>query len=149
MIDILVYLFANYQDFGQRPKTRTLKRKLSAVGFEDDTISAALRWLDGLNNAAVLDLPDSHRATRVYAVEEQRKLGTNGLGLIAFLESADVITPALRELVIERATMLDDRPVPLAKLKVIVLMVLWSREQELEPLVVEELLDDGNARLLH
>jgi Smg protein len=149
MIDILVYLFANYHDFNARPKTKTLKRKLSAVGFKDEAISVALRWLDGLKGAAIVDLPAGHRALRVYLAREQQKLGLDGLGFIAFLEAADLITPALRELVIERAMMLDDDPVPLAKFKIIVLMVLWSHQQDLEPLVVEELLDAGNARLLH
>ena len=149
MIDILVYLFANYHDFNARPKTKTLKRKLSAVGFKDEAISVALRWLDGLKATAIVDLPAGHRALRVYLAREQQKLGLDGLGFIAFLEAADLITPALRELVIERAMILDDDPVPLAKFKIIVLMVLWSHEQDLEPLVVEELLDAGDSRMLH
>jgi Smg protein len=149
MIDILVYLFANYHDFNARPKTKTLKRKLSAVGFKDEAISVALRWLDGLKATAVVDLPAGHRALRVYLAGEQQKLGVDGLGFIAFLEAANLLTPALRELAIERAMILDDDPVPLAKLKIIVLMVLWSHQQDLEPLVVEELLDAGDSRLLH
>ena len=149
MIDILVYLFANYHDFNARPKTKTLKRKLSAVGFKDEAISVALRWLDGLKAEAVVDLPAGHRALRVYLAGEQQKLGVDGLGFIAFLETANLLTPALRELAIERAMILDDAPVPLAKLKIIVLMVLWSHQQDLEPLVVEELLDAGDSRLLH
>ena len=149
MIDILVYLFANYHDFNARPKTKTLKRKLSAVGFKDEAISVALRWLDGLKAEAVVDLPAGHRALRVYLAGEQQKLGVHGLGFIAFLETANLLTPALRELAIERAMILDDAPVPLAKLKIIVLMVLWSHQQDLEPLVVEELLDAGDSRLLH
>ena len=119
------------------------------MGFKDEAISAALRWLDGLKAAAIVDLPNGHRALRVYLAREQQKLGHEGLGFIAFLEAADLITPALRELVIERSMMLDDDPVPLAKFKIIVLMVLWSHQQDLEPLVVEELLDAGNSRLLH
>ncbi|MBN8437912.1 MAG: DUF494 domain-containing protein [Candidatus Accumulibacter sp.] len=149
MIDILVYLFATYQDFGSRPKSRTLKRALSAVGFEDAAISTALLWLDGLNTAAVVELPGNDRALRVYRVEEQRKLGSDGLGFIASLEAAGLLRPALRELAVERAMLLGDEPVPLAKFKIIVLMVLWCQEQNIEPLVVEELLDDGDTRLLH
>jgi Smg protein len=60
-----------------------------------------------------------------------------------------MLAPALRELVVEGAMLLDDDPVPLAKFKIIVLMILWSRDQALEPLIVEELLDDGDHRLLH
>jgi Smg protein len=149
MIEVLVYLFATYHDFGSRPKSRTLKRALSAVGFEDAAISTALRWLDGLKAAAVVELPGNDRALRVYRVEEQRKLGIDCLGFIASLEAGDLLRPALRELAIERAMLLGDEPVPLAQFKIIVLMVLWCQEQNLEPLVIEELLDDGDARLLH
>jgi Smg protein len=105
--------------------------------------------LDGLNTAAVVELPGNDRALRVYRVEEQRKLGSDGLGFIASLEAAGLLRPALRELAVERAMLLGDEPVPLAKFKIIVLMVLWCQEQNIEPLVVEELLDDGDTRLLH
>lgn len=149
MIDILVYLFENYHDFSARPKSKALKRRLSAVGFQEEAIGVALRWLDGLKAAPVIEGPDDHRALRVYLPEEQRKLGLECLSFIAFLEGADLLPPALRELVVEGAMLLDDDPVPLAKFKIIVLMILWSREQVLEPLIVEELLDDGDQRLLH
>ncbi|WP_291993529.1 DUF494 domain-containing protein [Candidatus Accumulibacter sp. ACC003] len=148
MIDILVYLFENYQDFSARPKTRTLKRRLSAVGFEDENITATLRWLDGLRVAPPVELAGDPRSRRVYLTEERCKLGVDCLGFIAFLEAADVLTPALRELVVEGAMLLEDEPVPLAQFKIIVLMILWSREQPLEPLIVAELLDDGE-RLFH
>jgi len=149
MIDILVYLFENYHDFSARPKTKTLKRRLSAIGFEQEAISVALRWLDGLKSTPTIEGPRDQRALRIYLPEEQRKLGPDCLAFIAFLEAADMLPPALRELVVEGAMLLDDDPVPLAKFKIIVLMILWSREQALEPLIVEELLDDGDHRLLH
>ena len=149
MIDILVYLFENYHDFSARPKTKTLKRRLSAVGFNKEAITVALRWLDGLKATSAVDRPRDQRALRIYLPNEQRKLGLDCLAFIAFLEAADMLEPALRELVVEGAMLLDDDPVPLAKFKIIVLMILWSREQALEPLIVEELLDDGDHRLLH
>ena len=86
---------------------------------------------------------------RIYSAGEQQKLGTDCLSFIIFLESAGVITPALRELIIERGMILDDDPVPLAKFKIIVLMVLWSREQGLEPLIIEELLFEADPEQRH
>ncbi|EXI88404.1 MAG: hypothetical protein AW12_01867 [Candidatus Accumulibacter sp. BA-94] len=149
MIEILVYLFENYGSFSARPKARTLRRRLSAVGFQDQSITAALRWLDGLTAAPPVDLPERPQALRVYLAAEQRKLGRDCLGFIAFLEGAGLLAPSVREWVIEGAMLVEDDPVPLAKFKIIVLMVLWSGEQTLEPLVVEELLDDGQQRLRH
>jgi len=149
MIDILVYLFENYHDFSSHPKSGDLARKLSALGFESGEISAALDWLTGLNNFPTSEFVCGIRSLRIYSVSEQQKLGVECLSFIIFLESAGLITPALRELIIERGMILEDDPVPLAKFKIIVLMVLWSREQDLEPLIVEELLYEADPERLH
>jgi Smg protein len=149
MINVLVYLFENYHDFTAHPKPETLARKLSAVGFERDEISIALDWLDELKSARIAEFSCDRRALRIYTDDEQQKLGVECLNFVVFLEQAGVITPALRELIVERGISLDDDRVPLAKFKIIVLMVLWSRDQDLEPLIVEELLYDTDPELLH
>lgn len=149
MIDILVYLFENYYDFNAHPKPAALARKLSAVGFEEGEISVALDWLDGLKSAHIAEFSCSPHAVRIYTADEQSRLGSDCIHFVAFLEAAGVLTPTLRELVIERGMMLEDDPVPLDRFKVIVLMVLWSRDQDLEPLIVEELLYGDDPELLH
>lgn len=149
MIDILVYLFENYQSFSSHPKPDALARKLSAVGFDDEEISVALGWLSGLKNAPVVEFSTDVRSVRIYSGEEQQKLGIECLSFVCFLETAGVISPAIRELIIERGMELDEDPVPLPKFKIIVLIVLWSREQDLEPLIVEELLYDADPELAH
>jgi len=149
MIDILVYLFENYQDLSAHPKPDALARKLSAIGFEDEDISLALVWLNGLKNSRSAEWSCSSLSHRVYTTDEHLKLGAECLSFVVFLENAGVISPHLRELVIEHAMKLDDDPVPLDKFKIITLMVLWSREQDLEPLIVEELLYDGDPELMH
>jgi Smg protein len=149
MIDILVYLFENYQSFSAYPKPDALARKLSAVGFDDEEISVALGWLSGLKNAPVVEFSADSRSLRIYSAEEQRKLGVECLSFIHFIEAAGVISPAIRELIIERGLELDEDTVPLSKFKIIVLIVLWSREQDLEPLIVEELLYDADPELAH
>lgn len=50
---------------------------------------------------------------------------------------------------IDRALAIEDTPVTLVKLKVIVLMVLWSQSADVDVLLLEELLDDGEDRPLH
>ena len=149
MIEILVYLFENYHDSTGYPKTASLARKLSSLGFEAEEISEALNWLDGLKSAPLVEFSTDTRAIRFYTAEEMKRLGGDCLSFIAFLESAKVITPSLRELVVERCLMLDGEPMPLARFKIVVLMVLWSREQDLDPLIVEELLYDSDPELMH
>lgn len=149
MIDVLVFLFQNYYDFRTHPAPDALVKKLSAAGFDPDEISLALDWLDELKSARPADFVGDPRATRVYTVDEQARLGPDGLDFVLFLAAAGVVTPPLRELILDRAMSLDDDPVPLDKLKIIVLMVLWSQEQDLEPLIVEELLNAPDDVPLH
>lgn len=152
MVDVLVYLYETYGTPTSYPDTNTLVRKLSAIGFEDDDIAAALQWLGGLAHAAQNLIPAAAQqddSVRVYHANELEWLGTENLGFLSFLESAGVFSPLLRELIIDRTLATGERPVSLSLLKVIILMVLWSQETRVDSLILEELLDDGGARQLH
>lgn len=149
MFDILVYLFETYSQPGACPEKAVLARKLSAIGFEQEDISAALEWLSGLEALADESHPSHHRlvpesrAVRVYCATEVAKLPTACRGFLCFLESAGAIDPVLREMIIERAMVVRDSLVSLDKLKIIVLMVLWRRHRSLDTLLMEELLTAG------
>jgi Smg protein len=152
MFDVLVYLFENYYQNDATPDHDTLARKLTAAGFEDDDISDALAWLKGLAAPADENFPeqfDCSTAQRAFTEEEFAKLSTESRGFLAFLESARVLTPTLRELIIERAMALGDDSVEIDKFKVIVLMVLWTRRGDVDTLILEELLPDGGPRHVH
>ena len=149
MIDIFVYLFENFHDFSDHPKHETLARKLGAVGFEEKEISEALSWLAELKRFPVQGFDYGHRSARILSFEESNKLGMECYRFLLFLESAGLTTGSQREIIIDRAMVLEDNPVPLGKFKIIVLMVLWSSKSELEPLIVEELLYGDEPLLLH
>lgn len=152
MFDILVYLFENYYQSELYPDQDALARKLTAAGFEHDDISDALTWLQGLATPGATTLPDSlaeSTAFRGYAEIESAKLGVQGRGFLAFLEGAKVLTPLLREIIIERAMALTEDSVSVEKLKVIVLMVLWSQQHSIDSLILEELLSDRAQLLMH
>lgn len=152
MFDVLVYLFESYYHHERYPDQDTLTRKLSAAGFEDEEITEALAWLDGLQSTQdthlgeTLDVRDSFRA---YSDEENFKLSAASRGFIMFLENARVLTPSLRESICERAMALNDETVGLDKLKVIALMVLWAHRGDVDTLILEELLPDGGPRHIH
>ncbi len=152
MIDVLVYLFENYYHTENYPDHDTLSRKLHAAGFENDDIHEALDWLNGLATRQDDGLPESLNqrfSFRGYTADEAAKLSTEARGFIAFLESARVLTPLLRELLVERAMALADNVVGLEKLKVITLMVLWTRRGSVDTLILDELLPDGRMRQIH
>lgn len=164
MFDVLVYLYETYYRPDACPEPAALTRKLSAVGFEPEEISTALAWLTDLAQTthefvgqhsqltAQSGFSASASSTRIYAASEMQQLGTAVLGFIQFLESARMLDPVQREIVIERALAASDSPLSLDKLKVIVLMVLWNQGKEPEGLMYDELfLDDDEAapRQLH
>jgi Smg protein len=151
MFDILVYLYETYYRPDACPEPEALAKKLSAVGFDDVEISEALVWLNDLTAMAGIE----HSLTagmRIYVEEERDVLGTDAIGFIQFLESAKVLTPLQREIVIERALSLEEAPVSLGQLKVIVLMLLWSQGKEPDALMFDDLFgsdEDQPPRLLH
>jgi Smg protein len=158
MFDVLVYLYETYYRPDACPDSEALVKKLSAVGFEEEEISKALGWLTDLAETTN-EFSDSYPqqtafsfGIRIYAQQEMDVLGTEAIGFLQFLESAKVINPIQREIVIERALAISDSQVSLDKLKVIVLMVMWSQGKEPDGLIFDELFsddEDAEPRLLH
>lgn len=159
MFDVLVYLYETYYRPDACPDSEALVKKLSAVGFEEEEISKALGWLTDLAETTH-DFSNRYPqqaafsfGTRIYVSEELNQLGTAAVGFIQFLESAKVINPIQREIVIERALAASESPMSLDKLKVTVLMVLWSQGKEPDSLMFDELFidedDEPEPRLLH
>lgn len=158
MFDVLVYLYETYYRPEACPDPEALVKKLSAIGFEDDEISKALGWLTDLAEATseFSDLYPQQTAfpygIRIYVPQEVDVLGTEAIGFLQFLESAKLINPIQREIVIERALAASDSQISLDKFKVIVLMVLWSQGKEPDGLIFDELFsddEDAEPRMLH
>ncbi len=150
MFDVLVYLYENYWRPDACPSHQQLSRKLSAVGFESDEIQDALKWLDGLaSSAEACTGQQSGHSLRVYSEAERELLGDESIGFISFLESAGVLPPTMREMVIDRASAIGNGPLPLDDLKIIVLMVFWSLGEEPDALILDELFVAPEERLIH
>lgn len=158
MFEVLVYLYETYYRPDACPEPEVLVRKLTAIGFEDEDISQALGWLTDLQAATHAIGDDEATAsllssgTRIYVATEMDVLGMEAIGFILFLESAGMLTAAQREVVIDCAMSCGEVPVPLEKLKVIILMVLWSQGKEPDSLMFEELFqeeDEDTPRLFH
>jgi Smg protein len=150
MFDVLVYLYEHYWRPDACPESDLLVRKLSAVGFEEDEITEALTWLDGLQAVtqhAVLAPSDA--SSRVYCDVELDRLGAEALGFLQFLESAKVLTPALREVVLDRVLAVPRGPVAIDDFKILVLLVFWSLGEEPDALILDELFVDDEDRLIH
>lgn len=150
MYDILVFLFENCQQAELAYDRERVARKLSAAGFEDSDISAALHWLAGVLRAAPVaagPLPDSRTSFRAFAPRELAKLDAECRGFLLTLEHSGILSPQTRELVLERSLAASGQTLTLEQLKLIVLMVLWNQQTPTSRLLAEDLFTATHARL--
>ena len=151
MFEILMYLFESYFDAGSYPKPDKLSRKLSAAGFEGEEIDEVLTWFTELqqqnpeNYPAALD----HTTQRHFAEVEQKFIGDEARHFLVFAEHQHLICGVEREMIIDRAVALQQEHLALDKFKLIMLMVLWNRHDNLDPLLIEELLTPLSSTQLH
>ena len=151
MFDILMYLFESYFYDGSYPDSDKLSLKLSAAGFEDEDIRRTLDWLSGLRQLTPGDYPAAINTsgTRCYSDLEIHRISPEALRFLAFSEQEGIISPVEREMILDRAIALGRENLPLDKIKLIALMVLWNQHEELDPLVVEGLLTSDDPEYLH
>jgi len=151
MFEILMYLFESYFDAGSYPEPAKLTRKLSAAGFEGDEIDEALTWLSGLQDQNPDSYPANleHAGLRHFAKIELQRTSFEARQFLIFSEQQHLISAVEREMIIDRAVALQHDNLGLDKLKLIMLMVLWNRHQDLDPLLIEELLTPLHSTQLH
>ena len=151
MFEILMYLFESYFDAGSYPEPDKLSRKLSAAGFEDEEINDALTWLSALQEQSSDSYPASleHTGQRHFADLELQLISYEARQFLLFAEQQRLITAVEREMIIDRSVALKQENLALDKLKLIMLMVLWNRHQDLDPLLIEELLTPLHSAQLH
>ena len=127
-----------------------MSRKLTAVGFESDEIQEALHWLDDLADSAQgYTVEQSSDSVRLYTDREIDSLGETSVGFVSFLESAGVLPPPMREMVIDRAMAVGGNPLDLDDMKIIILMVFWSLGEEPDALILDELFVAPEERQVH
>jgi Smg protein len=151
MFEILMYLFESYFDSGSYPEPEKLSRKLSAAGFEGDEISEALTWLSALQQQNPDNYPDSlkHDGIRHFAEIELQRISFEARQFLIFAEQQHMISAVEREMILDRAVAMQQENIKLDKLKLIMLMVLWNRHDDIDPLLVEELLSPLHSAQLH
>lgn len=151
MFDILLFLFESYFDIGSYPDHDKLSVKLTAAGFEEDDINQALNWLSGLQQLTRSEYPEiiNQASIRVYTEYEEQRISPEGLRFLAFWEHNKIITPIEREMILDRVIALDRKSLSLDKVKLIVLMVLWTQHDDLDPMIIEDLLTPADMSLVH
>lgn len=128
IFDVLIYLFENYLDGDAEnyPDTDLIATELLQAGFQQPDVNKAFDWLESL--ADIDDIaPTVPSSFRVFSNREIAVLDMECRGLLMFLEHNGILSPASREIVIDRAMALQDEDITLDRLKWIVLMVLLSQ----------------------
>lgn len=133
MMDILMYLFETYihSDIELMVDQDELSDELSRAGFHQDDIYKALNWLEKL---ALLQDEDktsylsasSVTSVRIFTAAEVDRLDLECRGFLIFLEQISVLTPEIREMVIDRVMELETQEFALDDLKWVILMVLFN-----------------------
>ncbi|MDH3832195.1 MAG: DUF494 domain-containing protein [Gammaproteobacteria bacterium] len=153
VFDVLMYLFENYymdEDSPVTPDRESVQQELSQAGFPTLEIDRAFLWMEGL--ASEPNPPDSQsdRSLRLFSNVEMQRLDSACRGFILFLEQMDVLTPASRELAIDRAMALENEDFDLEQLKWVILMVLINQPgEEAAYSWVEDLVSDNLSNHLH
>lgn len=133
VFDVLMYLFESYMDEDEELilGREMLHAQLLDAGFPRGEIEKAFDWLEGLTDGgAPQTAAPAPQALRIYSDTESARLSAECRGFLLFLEQSGVLTPASRELVIDRVMALDteatDGEIDLEQLKWVILMVLFN-----------------------
>jgi len=128
-----MYLFENYihSEMDVMMENKILTDELSEAGFKKDAVFKALAWIEGLADMKksfdYSSLSNTALSSfRVFTLDESIKLDLECRGFIYFLEKVGVLNPETREMVIDRATQIDNKSFSVDDLKWVVLMVLFN-----------------------
>lgn len=150
MFEVLVYMFENYFEANIHPDHDTLSKELFAAGFDQDDINGAFDWYNALEAMSeVSESQLSPLSLRIYSDIETKKLSSESLSFMMFLEQAGILTPGQRELVIDRALALPQAEIGLEETRWIVLMALWNQDKASDYLFVEDAMFNDNRSTLH
>lgn len=153
VLDVLMYLFESYadEDTDIESDREQLQHHLSEIGFPDNEIDKAFNWLENLaNQEAEFDSFDRGLAVRIYSNKEMDRLDVQARGFLLFLEQNRVLSPVMRELVIDRVMDLETDDFSLDELKWVVLMVLFNQPgQEDAYSWLESIMFEGPPEYLH
>lgn len=153
-LDVLMYLFKNYieGELEYVPDRESLQTELLEAGFANTEINQAFIWLDDLanNQSQIEPQITPSNSFRVYSAREMAILDVECRGFILFLEQAKVLSPEVREIIIDRIMALDGSEIDIERLKWVVVMVLFNQpEQENNYDWLENIVFDVDTTVLH
>ncbi len=152
MFEVLIFMFENYFSNHALPDNDIMVQELSAAGFEKTDILGAVDWFHEMKS--MLREPPAvyshkHTATRMFTNSELKKINTESIGFILFLQQANVINDVERDLIIDRAMVLKQEQINIEEIRWITMIALWNEGREKDYLFVEDALFNPRGLTLH
>ena len=150
VVDVLMFLFEEYLGDNNEAmdERNNMQVRLEEVGFQHQEIDQAFDWLEDLASLREgSDYTPAHAdSIRVFSDAEKSILDEESIGFLMYLEQSDILTPATRELILDRIMALG-HTLDIEQLKWIVMIVLHTHPGEenafawMEGLVFNEVVD--------
>ncbi len=143
MFEVLVFMFENYFAEQAMPDDATLEQELAEAGFKQNDILGAFDWFKSMKsvlNAPELDYSHQATATRMFTKSELKKMNTESLGFLIFLQQANVISDMERDLIIDRAMALKQAKITIEETRWITMIALWNQGRDKDYSFVEDAL---------
>ena len=152
MFEVLVFMFENYFANHAQPDSEVLTQELSEAGFAYTDIRGAVSWFDEMKsmlNQPPVTYNHIHSATRLFAPQELKKINTESISFILFLQQANVINDVERDLIVDRAMALKQTHIRIEEMRWITMIALWNAGREKDYLFVEDAMFNPRGLTIH
>ena len=152
MFEVLVFMFENYFAHHTMPDADVMGEELSAAGFEQTDIDGAFDWYDEMKYRLTQpDIKYSHQYSgmRVFSETELKKINTESIGFVMFLQQANVINDMERDLIVDRAMALKQQEITVEEMRWITMIALWNEGREKDYLFVEDAFFNPRGLTIH
>ena len=152
MFEVLVFMFENYFAHHTMPDSDVMEQELSAAGFERTDIVGAFNWYQEMK--VRLTQPDitysyTNSGMRVFSDVELKKINTESIGFIVFLQQANVINAMERDLIVDCAMALKQPIITIEEMRWITMIALWNEGREKDYLFVEDAFFNPRGLTVH
>ncbi len=152
MFEVLVFMFENYFANHAFPDNDVMAQELSAAGFNQSDILGAVDWFHKMKSmliepAAIYS--HKHTSLRMFTDSELKKINTESISFILFLQQANVINDVERDLIIDRAMALKQKQISIEEMRWITMIALWNEGREKDYLFIEDALFNPHGLTIH
>lgn len=157
MLEVLIFMFQNYLSVNDMTNQANLDdseitQELAEAGFDHNDIVGAFNWykqLRSLMTNPYHEYLSAPKSIRVYTADELTRIDAESMSFLDFLGKANVIEPAERDLIIDRAMALETGAISIEEVRWITMIVLWDDTRKKDYLFVEDAIFNPKSHTIH